>query len=112
MWDKGEQIDILSNSISKIVSPFRSKNNTFHVVAKINGEQIPTDTRAFDELLKTARAKYLIKYSNGKVSISEKYKSSFFYSRETLDKVLMRKISFTDTMLEDFLSTYGKKYQI
>ncbi len=109
LWDKGEQIDILSNSISKIVSPFRSKNNTFHVVAKINGEQIPTDTRAFDELLKTARAKYLIKYSNGKVSISEKYKSSFFYSRETLDKVLMRKISFTDTMLEDFLSTYGKK---
>ena len=106
LWDKGEQIDILSNSISKIVSPFRSKNNTFHVVAKINGEQIPTDTRAFDELLKTARAKYLIKYSNGKVSISEKYKSSFFYSRETLDKVLMRKISFTDTMLEDFLLTW------
>ena len=49
----------------------------------------------------------------GKFSIlTEKIQKQFFYSRETLDKVLMRKISFTDTMLEDFLSTYGKKYQI
>lgn len=109
LWCKNEQADVLSNSISKIVSPFRSKENTFHVVAKINGELIPTDTKAFDELLKTARAKYLIKYSKGKVTICEKYKSSFFYTRDTLGKVLMQKLSFTETMLDDFVKANDKK---
>lgn len=109
LWNKNEQVDILSNSISKIISPFRSKGNTFRIVAKVNGELISTDTKAFDELLKSARAKYLIKYSEGKVSIHAKYKSGFFYSRETLDKVLMRKISFTETMLDDFMQTYSSK---
>jgi signal transduction histidine kinase len=109
LWCKDEQVDVLSNSISKIVSPFRSKENTFRVVAKINGELIPTDTKAFDELLRTARAKYLIKYSNGKAVIFEKYKSSFFYTRETLGKVLLQKLSFTETMLDDFVKINGKK---
>lgn len=109
LWCKNEQVDGLSNSISKIVSPFRSRENTFHVVAKVNGELIETDAKAFDELLKTARAKYLIKYSGGKVTIYEKYKSSFFYSREILDKVLMQKISFTGTMLDDFVKINMKK---
>lgn len=109
LWSKDEQVGILSSSISKIISPFRSKSNSFHVVAKINGEIIPTDTKAFDELLKTARAKYCIKYSMGKANIHAQYKSSFFYSKKTLDKVILKKISFTETLLNDFLQVYGSK---
>ena len=109
LWKNEEQVGILSNSISKIISPFRSKSNSFRVLATIDGEPIPTDTQAFEELLKSARAKYFIKYSAGKVIIRSNYKSSFFYSRETLAKVLMQKISFTETMLNDFMQTYGSK---
>lgn len=109
LWNKEEQVGILSNSISKIISPFRSKSNSFRIVAKINGEIIPTDTQAFDELLKTARAKYTITYKSGKANIYAQYKSGFFYNRETLSKVAARKISFTETMLNDFLQVVGSK---
>lgn len=102
-WEQGEQIDFLTNSISKIVSPFRSKNNTFHIIAQINGEDIKIDNNAFEELLNTARAKYTIKYSNGQAFICADYKDGFFYSREILDKVLMRKVAFTGSLLDDFI---------
>lgn len=107
LWAKEEQIGFLTNCISKIVSPFKNKNNTFRVVAKVNGEPIETNRKAFDELLKTARAKYLIKYSEGKASICADYKASFFYSRKILDKVLFKKISFTETLINDFMSVKG-----
>lgn len=33
MWGQTEQISLLTNSINKIVSPFRSKKSSFHVVS-------------------------------------------------------------------------------
>lgn len=51
MWGQTEQISLLTNSINKIVSPFRSKKSSFHVVAQINGQPIDTENNGFDELL-------------------------------------------------------------
>lgn len=109
-WEKDEQINFLTNSISKIVSPFRSKNNTFHIVASINGEDIKADNNAFEELLNTARAKYTIKYSKGHADIFADYKAGFFYSREVLDKVLMKKVSFSNTLVDDFINVNGETF--
>ena len=108
-WAHEEQKGFLTNSISKIVSPFRSKNQTFRVIAKINGEPIKIDTQAFEELLRTARAKYTIKYKDGEASICAQYKEGFFYSRDTLKKVLAKKVAFTGTLLDDFMKVNNNK---
>ena len=36
LWEDQEQINILSNSINKIVSPFKSKENNFKIIAITN----------------------------------------------------------------------------
>ena len=84
MWGQTEQISLLTNSINKIVSPFRSKKSSFHVVAQINGQPIDTENKVFDELLSSARAKHTIKYSTGTATIVSEFKNSFFYNRVSL----------------------------
>ena len=59
MWGNPEQIGLLTNSINKIVSPFRGKTNSFRVVAQINNQPIDTENKVFNELLLSARAKHL-----------------------------------------------------
>ena len=61
MWGQSEQISLLTNSINKIVSPFRSKKSSFHIVAQINDQPIDTANTVFDELLLSARAKHTVK---------------------------------------------------
>ena len=66
LWENQEQINVLSNSINKIVSPFKSKENSFKVFANVNNQPIePIDT-IFEDLLSRARAKHVISYKNGK----------------------------------------------
>ncbi|SHH68828.1 sensor histidine kinase [Desulfosporosinus lacus] len=102
-WASQTQIDILTNSISKIVSPFRSKENTFKVVAKVNGQEIETIGKIFDELLASARAKHTIKYSCGKAEVITEYKRSFFYNREILQKIVSGEFTLSETAINDFL---------
>ena len=102
-WASKAQIDILTNSISKIVSPFRSKEHTFKVVAKVNGQEIETIGKVFDELLTSARAKHTIKYSNGKAIIISEYKRSFFYDRNILQKITTGDFTLGETAIKDFL---------
>ncbi len=102
-WASKAQIDILTNSISKIVSPFRSKENTFKVVAKVNGQEIETIGKIFDELLASARAKHTIKYSGGKAVIISEYKRSFFYNRDILQKITSGEFTLSETVINDFL---------
>lgn len=102
-WAKEEQISILTNSISKIVSPFRSKENTFRVIAKVNGQEIETANSIFEELLASARAKHVIKYENGRAEITSEYKSSFFYNRYILEKVTLGEFTLSETTLRDYL---------
>ena len=108
MWGQAEQVRLLTNSINKIVSPFRSEKNSFHVVAQINGQPIDTENKVFEELLSSARAKHTIKYSSGTASIVSEYKNSFFYNREVLSKVMSGEFTLSETAIRDFLKTYKK----
>lgn len=102
LWESQDQINILSNNINKIVSPFRSKENNFKVIATVNGQPIETIDTVFDDLLSRARAKHIITYSNGKCLLRSYYTSSFFYNREMMDKILENRFSVNGSSLSDF----------
>ena len=108
MWGRSEQINLLTNSINKIVSPFRSKKSSFRVVAQINGQPIDTENKVFDELLSSARAKHTIKYSSGSASIISEYKNSFFYNRNVLSSVMSGDFTLSDNAIRDYLKTNEK----
>lgn len=105
MWGQSEQISLLTNSINKIVSPFRSEKSSFRVVAQINNQPIDTANTVFAELLSSARAKHTITYNAGSASIVSEYKNAFFYNREVLSKVLSGEFTFNETVIKDFLHT-------
>lgn len=110
MWGKAEQISLLTNNINKIVSPFRSKKSSFHVVAQINGQPIDTENKVFDALLSSARAKHTIKYSMGSATIVSEFKNSFFYNREVLSRVMSGEFTLSETAVTDFLQTYKRDF--
>ena len=102
LWNSQEQINILSNSINKIVSPFRSKENSFRVLANVNGHSIePIDT-IFEDLLLRARAKHTISYEAGKSVLNSFYTSSFFYNRDMIKQILQNTFSINRSSLDDF----------
>lgn len=106
LWESQEQINILSNSINKIVSPFRSKENSFKVVASVNNQAIdPIDT-VFEDLLSRARAKHTLSYANGKCVLKSYYTSSFFYNRDMMDKILQNRFSVNNSSLSDFWNSH------
>lgn len=109
MWGQTEQINLLTNSINKIVSPFRSEKSSFHVVAQINGHPIDTENKVFDEFLSSARAKHTIKYSMGTATIVSEFKTSFFYNRDVLHKVMSGEFTLSETAIKDFLHAYEKE---
>lgn len=110
MWGQTEQISLLTNSINKIVSPFRSKESSFRVLAQINGQPVDTENKVFDELLSSARAKHTIKYSKGTAIIVSEFKNSFFYNREVLSKVMSGEFTLSETAVRDFLQSYKKDF--
>ncbi len=110
MWGQTEQISLLTNSINKIVSPFRSKKSSFHVVAQINGQPIDTENKVFDELLSSARAKHTIRYSTGTATIVSEFKNSFFYNRDVLSRVMSGEFTLSETAVRDFLQAYKKEF--
>ena len=109
MWGKEEQINLLTNSINKIVSPFRTQNNSFRVVARINDTPIDTDNSVFEELLSSARAKHTITYNKGEATVKSEIKNAFFYSREVLPRVASGEFTLSETAIRDFLQTYKKE---
>lgn len=110
MWGQSEQINLLTNSINKIVSPFRNKKSSFRIVAQINSQPIDTENKVFDELLSSARAKHTIRYASGSASITSEYKNSFFYNREVLSRVMSGEFTLSETAVRDFLQTYKKEF--
>lgn len=108
MWEQSEQISLLTNSINKIVSPFRSETSSFHIAAQINNQSIDTANTVFDELLSSARAKHTIKYNSGAACIVSEIKNAFFYNRDVLSKVMSGEFTLNETALRDFLQTYKK----
>ncbi len=110
MWSQSEQINLLTNSISKIVSPFRSEKSSFHVIAQIDNQPIDTENTVFDELLSSARAKHTIRYSSGSAYIVSEFKNFFFYNRDVLDKVMSGEFTLSETAIRDFLKTYKKEF--
>ena len=62
LWTSESQINVLSNSINKIVSPFKSKGNTFRVSASIDEVPIEPIDNIFNDLLSRARARHTISY--------------------------------------------------
>ncbi len=108
-WEEAEQVNVLTNSIGKIVSPFRTGEGKFKVIAKINGQEIETANAVFDELLQSARAKHTVNYSKGIAQIKSEYKSTFFYCRDVLEKVKDNEFKLTQAALKDFLKVNNKK---
>lgn len=109
MWGQPEQVNLLTNSISKIVSPFRSEKNSFQVIAQIDSQPVDTANTTFDELLLSARAKHTIRYGAGTARIVSEFKNSFFYNRDVLSKVLSGEFTLSETAIRDFLRTYKKE---
>ena len=102
LWNSQEQINILSNNINKIVSPFKSKESSFRVLASVNGQSIePIDT-IFEELLSRARAKHTISYENGKSTLRSFYTSAFFYNRDMIKQIQKQNFSINKSVLDDF----------
>ena len=110
MWSQSEQINLLTNSINKIVSPFRSEKSSFHVIAKIDNQPIDTDNTVFNELLSSARAKHTIRYDSGSAYIVSEYKNTFFYNRDVLSKVISGEFTLSETAIKDFLKTYKNEF--
>ena len=112
LWENQEQINVLSNSINKIVSPFKSKENSFKVFANVNNQPIePIDT-IFEDLLSRARAKHVISYKNGKSILKSFYTSSFFYNREMMDRVLKNRFSVSGSALSDFWKSHKSNLSV
>lgn len=106
LWESQEQINVLSNSINKIVSPFKSKESSFKVIASVNNQPIePIDT-IFEDLLSRARAKHIISYKDGKSSLSSFYTSSFFYNREMMERILKNRFAVNGSALADFWKSH------
>lgn len=106
LWESQEQVNVLSNSINKIVSPFKSKESSFKVIASVNNQPIePIDT-IFEDLLSRARAKHIISYKNGKSILSSFYTSSFFYNREMMDRILKNRFAVNGSALADFWKSH------
>lgn len=109
LWEDKEQINILGNSINKIVSPFRSKESSFRVVASVNGEPIDAIDTIFDDLLSRARARHIITYKNGKSTLRSFYTQSFFFNREMIDKILQNRFAMNNSTLADFWESHRAK---
>lgn len=106
LWESQEQVNVLSNSINKIVSPFKSKESSFKVIASVNNQPIePIDT-IFEDLLSRARAKHIISYKNGKSILRSFYTSSFFYNREMMDRILKNRFAVNGSALADFWKSH------
>lgn len=112
LWNSQEQINILSNNINKIVSPFRSKESSFRVMASVNGQSIePIDT-IFEELLSRARAKHTISYEKGKSTLRSFYTSAFFYNRDMIKQIQRQNFSINRSMLDDFWHVAKSKLSV
>lgn len=109
LWEDKEQINILGNSINKIVSPFRSKESSFKVVASVNGEPIDAIDTIFEDLLSRARARHIITYKNGKSTLRSFYTQSFFFNREMIDKILQNRFAMNNSTLADFWESHRAK---
>jgi len=109
-WASKEQIGVLSNSISKIVSPFRIEDSSFTVTARVNGQEVDTSESVFAEILSTARAKHTIRYSSGIAELTQEYKKTFFYNRGNLPEIVSGKFSLNETAINDFLQMNKKKF--
>lgn len=101
LWEGKEQKEALSNTISKIVSPFKFQGSTFIVKASINGNPVETSENIFSALLSASRARYHFKYENGKVLLSEYYTQNFFYNRK-FQESMTKGFRFTDSVIRDF----------
>lgn len=106
LWGRSEQINLLTNSINKIVSPFRNESSDFRIFAQINNQKIDTDNTVFNELLLSARAKHTIRYCSGKATVVSEIKNAFFYNRDILPKVMSGEITFSETVVNDFVESY------
>lgn len=110
-WKKEEQISAIENSLSKIISPFKNKDNNFKVLAKIDGQEIEDVQSIFEEVLNASRAKYIINYSKGVSTIKSLYTKDFFLNRDNLKEVLSSNFNFTETTIADFFKIYESKIE-
>ena len=112
LWENQEQINVLSNSINKIVSPFKSKENSFKVFASVNNQSIEPIDKIFEDLLSRARAQHVISYKNGKSILKSFYTSSFFYNREMMDRILKNRFSVSASALSDFWESHKSNLSV
>ena len=90
------------------MSPFRSKESSFRVVAQINNQPVDIENKVFDELLSSARAKRTIKYNSGNASILSEFKNSFFYNRDVLSKITSGEFTLSETAVKIFCKLIRK----
>ncbi|MBR1530824.1 MAG: ATP-binding protein [Eubacterium sp.] len=109
LWTSESQINVLSNSINKIVSPFKSKGNTFRVSASIDEVPIEPIDNIFNDLLSRARARHTISYKEGKSDINSYITNSFFYNRELMKSISKNQFSLNTSALDDFWNVYKSK---
>lgn len=109
LWSSESQINVLSNSINKIVSPFKSKGNTFRVSASIDGVPIEPIDNIFNDLLLRARARHTISYKAGKSDIRSYITNSFFYNRDLMKSISRNQFSLNTSALDDFWNVYKSK---
>lgn len=111
LWSSKEQIDILGNSINKIVSPFKVNENSFKVVANVNGQVLESVDKVFEDLLSRARARHIISYSKGKSVLKSFFTPSFFYNREMIENILKKQFDINSSVLSDFWSVFHEKLE-
>ena len=103
LWNKNENVDELERQLSKIVSPFNVKNNTFYIYAKVGKRELDF-TKILDEVLNTAISNYSFKVSNGRVLIEGFYKKDFFQTRSIFFQVM-------DDHIKEFLGLNNSEFE-
>ncbi len=80
-WTSEEVKKDLEKTINHIISPFRFHDNTFTISATIDDFKVDINNSIFNDILKTARSKYVFKITKTHVELKCKYKIDFFKKR-------------------------------
>lgn len=103
LWKKTQNIDELERELSKILSPFKDKNNTFFLSGQVGSRGLEF-SQIENEVLNSALSHYYFRVNNNKITIVGHYKQDFFQTKNIPFEV-------SSDHIKEFSSLYGEKLE-
>ena len=101
MWHKKESIDALESELSKIVSPFKKKENSFYLYAKV-GERELDFSGISEEIFQMASDKYNFSLNKDNIIIKGQYNIGFFHNKKI-------EMDIREDHIKEFYEKYKEK---